>query len=153
MKKPPECRGCPLYQDGDGFVPDEVIEGAKVFVLGQNPGAEEEKKGKPFVGRTGEAMMSRFFPVAGLRRGENVSIGNTIRCRYQGTNNLPSGKSLNEAISHCTAAHLRIPSSTKLIVAQGAVAMKALAKDKSLSVTDWRGFFIESDSAVTKPKV
>src|SRR3989442_2722161 len=72
MSKPSSCLGCPMYQNGQGFVPDEIVEGSQVFILGQNPGADEESEGKPVVGRTGEQMMGEFFPRAGLVQGENV---------------------------------------------------------------------------------
>src|SRR5262249_6864545 len=121
---------------------DEPIPGAPVLVLGQNPGADEEREGRPFVGRTGEMMVREWLPRAGLIRGENVSIANTLRCRWQGpqgrTNNLPNGKVLNEAIRHCTESYFRVPAGTKLIVAQGAVAWKAMGGPGS--ITDWRGF-------------
>lgn len=142
LPKPDTCKGCPLYQDGNGFVPDELVEGSEVFVLGQNPGAEEEQEGKPFVGKTGYVMVHEYFPIAGLVRGENVSIGNTLRCRWQQSNNLPTGKTLSSAVAHCTQAHLRIPESTKLVVAQGSLAAKLMANDDTLSITDWRGFLL-----------
>jgi len=131
-----------MYQDGMGFVPDEVIEGSEVFVLGQNPGAEEEKLGKPFMGKTGQTMMSTYFPVAGLRRGENVSIGNTLRCRWQRGNTLPSGQVLRHAIDVCTQNYLHIPPSTRLVVAQGKLAAQCLSGDMDISIEKWRGFLI-----------
>lgn len=127
-----------MYQDGRGFVPDELVESTAVLVYGQNPGEEEERQGRPFVGKTGQEMERTYFPVAGLVRGENVSIGNALRCRWQGGNTLPSGKVLDAAIAHCTQAHLRVPGGTRLIVAQGAVAWKALGGPGKIS--DWRGF-------------
>src|SRR5437899_115733 len=93
-------------------VPDEIVEGAPVFIMGQNPGADEEAEGKPFVGRTGEFMMREFFPEAGLTRGENVSLGNALCYRFEvdgkRTNKVPSGKALTAAIEQC-AAHILIP--------------------------------------------
>ena len=134
-----------MYQDGNGgFVPDELIDGAPVFVLGQNPGEEEEKEGRPFIGKTGQAMMADFFPAGGLIRGENVSIGNLIKCRLytangKGTNNLPTGNTLKAAVTHCTNAHLHIPLSTRLVVAQGAHAWK-YASGTDYPISEWRGF-------------
>jgi len=142
LKKPKTCEGCPLYQTGQGFVPDELVEGALVMVIGQNPGETEEREGRPFVGKTGEAMIQNYFSVAGLRRGENVSIGNTLRCRWQASNNLPSGNHLRDAVVHCTRAHLQIPQHTKLVVAQGALAAKMLSNDPNLSIEKWRGFLL-----------
>jgi uracil-DNA glycosylase family 4 len=144
LTKPDSCRDCPLYQDGKGFVPDELIEGAETFVMGQNPGEEEEREGRPFIGATGKAMMKHYFPLGGLERGVNVSIGNIIRCRYQNSNELPKlgtkEKLAEKAIEHCTRAHLRIPSGTKLIVAQGAYALWGLTGERAIS--EWRGWLL-----------
>ena len=137
--------GCPLYQTGDGFVPDELVEGAEVFVLGQNPGVDEEKEGKPFVGKTGQKMIETYFPVAKLVRGENVSIGNVIKCRWNNSNNLPSGKTLQESVRHCVREHLYIPPSTRLIVAQGSLAAKTISGDDRLAIEKWRGFLIPNE--------
>ena len=146
MRKPPSCQGCPMYQDGDGFVPDELVEGSEVFVLGQNPGAEEEREGKPFVGKTGQAMLNEYFPIANLVRGENVSIGNTLKCRWRKSNNLPIGKTLMDAVAHCTKSHLRFPQSTRLVVAQGALATKVMTQNNDISITDWRGFLLPNEN-------
>lgn len=153
IAKPSSCEGCPLYQSGTGgFVPDEIVEGAPVFVLGQNPGEDEEHEGRPFVGKTGQAMMADFFPAGGLIRGENVSIGNLIKCRLyikgKGTNNLPTGATLAGAVAHCTSKHLAIPASTRLVVAQGAHAWR-YASGTSFNISDWRGFLAPNGYAPT----
>ena len=141
--KPDSCKGCPLYGDGRGFVPDELREGAAVLIVGQGPGAEECEQGRPFVGATGKSM-EKYLRDAGLTRDE-VSVGNAIRCRWRNTNDLPP---LNQVISkdalrHCWQAHGRIPNGTRLIVAQGDYASTTLVGstisdgDKS---TGWRGY-------------
>lgn len=137
--KPASCAGCPLYGLSAHYVPDEVVPGATVFILGQNPGATEVAEGRPFCGATGRTMEDVYFPLAGLVRGETVSIGNTIRCRVGQTNDLPTGTALREAADHCNRAYLRIPESAKVIVAQGAVAWNWLQGYAGLSLTDWRG--------------
>src|SRR2546428_3859392 len=122
-------------------VPDELIADAEVFVLGQNPGAEEEREGRPFVGRTGQMMVNEFFPEAGLVRGENVSLGNALCFRFQvdgkRVNKLPSGKVLKDALDKCRNQHLVIPDSTRLIVATGAAAWATTGQPAP--ITDWRG--------------
>src|SRR6266446_1708758 len=75
LPKPAECVGCPFYGDGKGFVPDEIYEAAPVYIVGQNPGEEEEAQGRPYVGKTGAIMDSKYLKLAALFRGE-VSIGN-----------------------------------------------------------------------------
>lgn len=138
LVKPDACVGCPLYQDGHGFVPDEMIEGAAVLVLGQNPGADEAREGRPFVGRTGEEMMRVYFPAAGLRRGITVSVANAIRCRWTHSNVLPPERVLKPALAWCMREHYRPPVSTRLVVASGALAWRALGGPPP--ITDWRGF-------------
>ena len=144
----PGCRNCPLYQDGSQpFVPDEVVNGASVYICGQNPGQEESEQGRPFVGATGQTMEKGFFPLAGLERGVNVSIGNAIRCRWHSTNNLPplgrAGHLAERALEHCRNAHLSIPASTRLIVAQGEFALQSLTSETGIS--DWRGWLLPQD--------
>src|SRR3990172_8290210 len=146
IRKPDTCIDCPLYGDGMGFVPDETVEGAEVFVLGQNPGEEEEAEGIPFTGRTGQRMDKRFLPLAGLERGKNVSVGNVLKCRWQRggpfdrANGLPPDDIAKHAIRHCTGAHLRIPGATRLVIAQGQPAWEAWGGPGT--VHQWRGYLL-----------
>src|SRR3972149_3452220 len=98
LPKPPACRGCPLYGDGQGFVPDALVEGAEVLVLGQNPGPDEERGARvtgyaeggkatyepctqaPFLGKTGFELGRVYLPAGGLERG-GVRLGKPPRCR------------------------------------------------------------------------
>ncbi len=141
--KPDSCNGCPLYGDGRGYVGDELREGAAVFIVGQNPGADEEAESRPFVGKTGRSM-EKFLRDAGLTR-DDVSVGNAIRCRWRGTNELPpiTQTITKDALKHCWAAHGRIPDGTRLIISQGDYAAVTLTGetvatgDKS---TGYRGY-------------
>ena len=148
LPKPEACRGCPFWQDGEGgFVPDEMVEGTQVLVMGQNPGADEEAGRKvvnvswegsrrhaatephppaPYLGMTGYDMERKYFPLAGLERGK-VSLANPIRCRWHGSNELPAIDSTvaRKAVEHCQRAYFKPPASTRLIVAEGAYALYA----------------------------
>ena len=140
----PGCLSCPMYGDGLGFCPDELIKDSEVMVLGQGPGEEEEAEGIPFTGRTGQRMDRRFLPLAGLERGVNVSVGNVLKCRWQRdgpydrTNDLPPEPELRQAVTHCRRAHLRIPVSIKLVIAQGQPAWEACGGPGT--VHQWRGY-------------
>ena len=163
IPKPPECEGCPQYGDGAGFVPDEIVVGAKVLVLAQNPGANEEQGKRlvgyeyagrrrvaieescfpaPLIGATGLEMTKNYLPLAGLVRGENVSFANVLKCRQiaggKRTNDLPKGKVLAQAVAHCTRAHLRVPAGVELVVAMGAVSVSYMGFPGTVSA--WRGF-------------
>ena len=147
----PGCVGCPLRGDGtQAFVGDELIENARVMVVGQNPGEAEAEHGRPFVGRTGEVMEKRYFKIANLERGQ-VSLGNAIRCRWHDSNDLPPlvqprsaalGKRgmMEDALIHCQRAHGHVPSGTRLIVTQGEYALWSMTRQRS--VTAWRGWMV-----------
>lgn len=51
--------------------------------IGEAPGAEEDRRGEPFVGRAGQ-LLENMLAALGLRRGENVYIANILKCRPPG---------------------------------------------------------------------
>lgn len=128
-----------MEQDGSQpFVPDEWVPGAATAVLGQNPGAEEARLGRPFVGPAGAWLEEKCFPRAMLRRGVNVSLANVLKCRWRGSNALPPDKVLRGAVAHCTQAHLTWPPEVEVVVACGNLAWEALGGQGK--ITDWRGW-------------
>ena len=55
---------------------------AKWFVVGEAPGADEDRQGEPFVGRAGQLLNSMIMAM-GLKR-EQIYIANTLKCRPPG---------------------------------------------------------------------
>lgn len=51
--------------------------------VGEAPGAEEDRRGEPFVGRAGQ-LLDNMLAALGLRRGDNVYIANILKCRPPG---------------------------------------------------------------------
>nr|WP_296751116.1 uracil-DNA glycosylase [Thioalkalivibrio sp.] len=51
--------------------------------IGEAPGAEEDRRGEPFVGRAGQ-LLDNMLATLGLARGENVYIANILKCRPPG---------------------------------------------------------------------
>jgi DNA polymerase len=51
--------------------------------IGEAPGAEEDRRGEPFVGRAGQ-LLDNMLAALGLGRGENVYIANILKCRPPG---------------------------------------------------------------------
>lgn len=147
LAKPESCRGCPWAQNMVGFVPDEQ-HNSEVFVLMQNPGATEVDFGAPAQGQAGKDMDYNFIPLAGLTRGSTVTVGNVLKCRWNNSNDLTWDKVQAGAVACCTLNHLRIPPTTKLIIAQGKLAFDYLnhglrGEDyKPASITNWRGFLL-----------
>jgi DNA polymerase len=60
------------------------------MLVGEAPGAEEDRQGLPFVGRSG-ALLTRLLAEAGLPR-EQVFIANTLKCRPPDNRNPRTGE-------------------------------------------------------------
>ncbi|MRJ06020.1 MAG: uracil-DNA glycosylase [Epsilonproteobacteria bacterium] len=80
LKKEVErCTKCPLHLTRTRPVFGEGSIDAKLFFVGEGPGAMEDKSGRPFVGRSGK-LLTQLLSEVGLDRGE-VYIGNIVKCR------------------------------------------------------------------------
>ena len=73
------CVKCPLHESRTHAVPGEGPIPAHVFVLGEAPGAQEDKKGRPFVGSSG-VILGQLLETAGLTR-QDVYITSCVKCR------------------------------------------------------------------------
>jgi len=110
IDKPEKCQGCPFYDDGKGFVPDELYPSAKVALLAQNPGDTEEQLGRPLIGRTGQMVMNDLAKY-GMKR-EDTSYLNVIKCRYRPpgwkvkSNIIPEGGITHVAAKKCVENYL-----------------------------------------------
>jgi uracil-DNA glycosylase family 4 len=71
------CKKCRLWQGAKHGVPGEGPSNAKVMFVGQNPGAEEDEIGRPFVGRAGK-FLTKTLAEFGIKR-EDVFITNIVK--------------------------------------------------------------------------
>ena len=71
------CRACPLWQTGTQTVFGEGREGARVLFIGEQPGDEEDKAGRPFVGPAGRVFAEALAAV-GIAR-EEVYVTNAVK--------------------------------------------------------------------------
>jgi uracil-DNA glycosylase len=71
------CRKCRLHQGAKHGVPGEGPIDAKVIFVGQNPGAEEDEVGRPFVGRAGK-YLTKTLAEFGVKR-ESLYITNIVK--------------------------------------------------------------------------
>ena len=72
-----ECRRCPLYKDATQAVPGEGRESARVMLVGEQPGDNEDLSGKPFVGPAGR-VLDQALEDAGIPRSE-VFVTNAVK--------------------------------------------------------------------------
>jgi len=73
------CDKCPLRAGCTQTVPGEGDAHAKLMFIGEGPGAEEDRLGRPFVGASGQ-LLDKMIAAIGLTRAE-VYIGNVVKCR------------------------------------------------------------------------
>ncbi len=71
------CQGCDLFQEATQVVFGDGLPSAKVVMVGEQPGDEEDLKGKPFVGPAGR-LLDKALAEAGVPRGE-VYITNAVK--------------------------------------------------------------------------
>ena len=73
------CTLCPLHETRTIAVPGEGSPNAKLFFIGEAPGAKEDETGRPFVGRSGK-LLTTLIEEIGLSR-EDVFISSILKCR------------------------------------------------------------------------
>ena len=77
------CTACPeLVAARQQVVVGSTPPGARLLLLGEAPGAQEDESGLPFVGRSGQ-LLDELLREAGGRR-EDVAVLNTLKCRPPG---------------------------------------------------------------------
>lgn len=74
-----DCRRCPLHRTRKTIVFGEGNERARLMVIGEGPGYEEDVQGRPFVGKAGQ-LLTRILQAIQLQR-EEVYITNIVKCR------------------------------------------------------------------------
>jgi DNA polymerase len=72
-----DCRACPLYRRGTQTVFGEGPKKARLVLLGEQPGDQEDLSGKPFVGPAGR-ILDRALQEAGIGR-DDVYVTNTVK--------------------------------------------------------------------------
>jgi uracil-DNA glycosylase family protein len=72
-----DCRACPLWQRGTQTVFGEGERRARVMLVGEQPGNDEDLAGKPFVGPAGK-LLDRALEAAGIDR-DRVYVTNVVK--------------------------------------------------------------------------
>lgn len=73
------CTGCRLHTGRTNLVFGEGSAGSGIVFVGEGPGFEEDKQGRPFVGRAGK-LLDKMIQAMGYERSE-VYICNIVKCR------------------------------------------------------------------------
>ncbi|MFD5334481.1 UdgX family uracil-DNA binding protein [Streptomyces hawaiiensis] len=143
-----ECRGCPLHRDATQTVFGDGSKDARVMLVGEQPGDQEDRQGKPFVGPAGK-LLDRALEEAGIDPSE-AYVTNAVK-HFKFTQAEPRKRRIHKApslreMTACgpwLAAELAVVE-PELIVVLGATAGKALL-GSSFRVTQVRGTVLEEE--------
>jgi DNA polymerase len=116
------CTDCKLRAGCTQTVLGVGDEKANWLLVGEAPGAEEDRIGEPFVGQAGR-LLDNMLAAIGLSRGSNVYIANVLKCRPPGNRNPEP-----DEVAKCSPHLLRQIGliQPKLILAMGRFAAQTL---------------------------
>jgi DNA polymerase len=128
------CTRCGLHETRTQTVFGVGDEQADWMLIGEAPGAEEDRLGDPFVGQAGR-LLDNMLAAIDLHRQRNVYIANVLKCRPPGNRNPEPAE-----VARCTPYLLRQIElvKPKLILAMGRFAAQTLL-DTDASIASLRG--------------
>ncbi|MDI6785282.1 MAG: uracil-DNA glycosylase [bacterium] len=129
------CQKCKLSHNRTNIVFGVGNEKAKLLIIGEAPGYDEDIKGEPFVGKAGQ-LLTRMLIAINMKRSD-VYITNVVKCRPPNNRN-----PLNEEISTCEPYLLKQLNiiKPKIILTLGNFAAQTLLHT-STGITKLRGKF------------
>ena len=121
----------------------EGAETPALMMIGEAPGGDEEKQGRPFVGKAGKNL-SVFLEVVGLKR-EEIYISNVVKLRPtkespktgKAVNRPPSADEISFFLPYLLEEIKTI--APKVIVTLGNVPLKAVTGEKKVVIGDYHG--------------
>ena len=128
------CVKCGLHKTRTQTVFGVGDENADWMLIGEAPGAEEDRLGDPFVGQAGK-LLDNMLAAINLSRRKNVYIANVLKCRPPGNRN-PTPEEVTQCSPHLLQQIELIQ--PKLILAMGRFAAQTLL-ETGASIASLRG--------------
>lgn len=125
------CKECHLHKTRKNAVPGEGSPKAKLMFIGEGPGFDEDRLGRPFVGRSGQ-LLDKIISAMGLKR-EDVFIANIVKCHpmidpsnpdKRGNDRKPAPEEINACI-HYIESQIKLIN-PKIICSLGSVSATTL---------------------------
>lgn len=136
-----QCQQCILGSTRKNFVFGVGNPNARVMVIGEGPGADEDEQGEPFVGRAGR-LLNDILKAINFERSE-VYIANVVKCRPPG-NRTPTTDEMDTCLPYLKKQIDLIKPS--LILCLGLTAALGILKKKD-SLTNLRGKVFDFENA------
>ena len=140
------CKQCPLHKKRIQAVFGEGSYDARIFIIGEGPGAIEDQLGRPFVGRAGK-FLDHILEKYGLSRNSNVFISNIVKCRPP-ENRIPTTHEINSCFPYLKQQIELI--NPHILVLLGSTALKSFmgTHDK---ISELRGQWMEINGRLLLP--
>jgi DNA polymerase len=133
-----DCEACPLHASRTNVVFGMGNPDAKLLLVGEGPGEEEDATGEPFCGVSGQLLRGLMNNTKILWK--DVYVTNIVGCRPVddgGKNREPSVKERDACISRVHQIIYIVD--PWIVMPVGKAALKALAKGRDWAITDSRG--------------
>ncbi|WP_256077973.1 UdgX family uracil-DNA binding protein [Massilia sp. YIM B04103] len=134
-----ECRRCELWQNATQAVAGQGPRHAKIMLVGEQPGDQEDLAGKPFVGPAGE-LLERAMEQAGMDRGQ-VYITNAVKhfkWELRGKRRLHKTPAQREVLAcHYWLEEELSQIGPGVVVALGSTALKSVLQDGRVNLKDY----------------
>jgi len=113
------------------------------MLIGEGPGADEDRMGRPFVGKAGQ-LLDKILEAVGLERFTHTYIANVVKCRPPG-NRVPRPEEAEQCLPWLYRQIELV--SPKIIVLLGSTALQYLI-DPQARITVMRGRWLVSKSGI-----
>lgn len=130
--------GCPLKRTATNTVFADGVPGAPLMIIGEAPGADEDRVGLPFVGRSGQ-LLDRMLATIGFSRKTNAYITNILFWRPPG-NRTPTGDEITACLPFVWR-HIALGRPRVVLLSGGTAAATILARKDG--ITRLRGKWFE----------
>ncbi|MGB9820108.1 MAG: uracil-DNA glycosylase [Pseudothermotoga sp.] len=127
------CTTCALHSTRTNVVVGEGSLYSPIMFVGEGPGEEEDKTGRPFVGKAGQ-LLTKILESVNIRR-EDVYICNIVKCRPP-NNRVPKPEE-QKACGHFLIAQIMIVD-PQIIIPLGSTALSFFL-NQNLSISEYRG--------------
>lgn len=139
------CKKCKLCNNRTNIVFGSGNKNADVMLIGEGPGADEDKQGEPFVGKAGQ-LMDKAFMGLGIDR-QKLYIANIVKCRPP-SNRVPEDDEATACLDYLRNQVILV--NPKIIVLMGSTALKNIL-GKEYGITSARGKWVEKKSIQYMP--
>lgn len=137
------CRRCPLAESRTQVVLARGNPAARLLLIGEAPGAEEDRQGVPFVGRSGQ-LLDRLLTEAAIDPHQDLYVVNGVKCRPP-DNRRPTPSELAACRPWLERQIAQV--NPRLILLVGATALQTLLGVKG-GITRLRGQWISGEGAL-----